>query len=104
MVAFSIAVPAAGATAAEAAFVEGVQGRPSALAVEHRGVLALPAAVAARAVVEVEQPAAPLEPKEPDGHARAEGTGRPGHQDHLGRRGRLGPPRLAARRRAGPTL
>ena len=69
MVAFSIAVPAAGATAAEAAFVEGVQGRPSALAVEHCGVLALPAAVAARAVVEVEQPAAPLEPKEPDGPA-----------------------------------
>jgi hypothetical protein len=79
VVAFSIAVPAAGAAAAEAAFVDEVQGKPSALAVEHRGALALPAAVTAPAVVEqpeveqpkVEQPEVEPAPKTTSG---AEGT------------------------------
>ena len=70
VVAFSIAVPAAGAAAAEAAFVDEVQGKPSALAVEHRGALALPAAVTAPAVVEqpeVEQPEVEPAPKTTSG-------------------------------------
>lgn len=72
VVTFSIAVPAAGAAAAEAVFVDEVQGKPSALAVEHRGALALPAAVTAPTVVEVEQPPGPdPAPKTTSG---AEGT------------------------------